>query len=640
MRKAVYDVEGNGLLTPTYDKKADVLHPPVNTIWCIVVCDLQTGEYFEYGPDGLIAGYKKLQEYDLIIAHNGMSYDKPALETLVGEPNNLGKLPTHGDSYIMSRLLYPPNGAPGGGHGIAAWGEFFKYPKIDFHEFDRYTEQMMIYCRRDVEINVKVYNYLLPLMKQDLAQAYLTELEFASLLMSQMRSGAVLDLEEHRNLVQLLVIAKAEAQDKLRDINPPGNTTVTKTPEYWFDPVTGIKYSKKGEVTGRGSTVIKERLRMGPYITKVKEFNPKSPQQLADYFINVRGYIPKKVTEKGNPSFGEEVLSKMPYPEAEAILDYNIASNRLSQVESWANFLYEGRVHGNINSMGAVTYRCTHSDPNLGAIPAIYKPFGLECRRCWCAPEGMVMTGTDAKGLELRTLANGLQPFDNGKYIERVLSGEIHNQNQELLGLPTRDEAKTIIYAFNYSAGLLKLGKLGESSDMLQDAAKEVSLPAMYISYLKENGWDTEENRHTAKIGSVVKRLLYENINGLEEFTDSLRQQLSRYGWVLGIDGRRIHVDQQYSILNRRLQSDGGIIMKYAMINHKRLIEAEGLILDRDWFYQFMVHDEYQCVHPPEHTELFQWAGNESIRMVTEQLNLHCPMDGESKTGANWSETH
>ena len=640
MRKAIYDVEGNSLMTPVYDKKLDVLSPPVSTIWCIVVYDLQTEEYLRYGPDELIEGYKKLQEFDLIIAHNGMSYDHPVLEQLIGEPNDLGPLPSKGDTYIMSRLLYAPNEAPGGGHGIAAWGEFFGIHKLDFKEFDRFSEEMLTYCERDVLINVKVYQYLLPRMKADLAQAYVTELEFASLLMSQMRSGAVLDPEEHEKLVQQLHIAKAEARDKLQGISPPGNTIVTRTREYWIDPVTNKKYSLKGEVTGKGSTAIKNRLEPGPYITKVKEFNPKSPHQLADYFINVRGYIPKKLTDKGNPSFGEEVLSKLPYDEAEWILDYNIASNRLSQVESWTNFQYNGRVHGNINSMGAVTYRCTHSDPNLGAIPAVYKPFGLECRRCWCAPEGMDMTGTDAKGLELRTLANGLAPFDGGKYIERVLSGEIHNQNQELLGLPTRDEAKTIIYAFNYSAGLLKLGKLGESSDLLQDAAKEVSLAPMYISYLKENGWDNPENRLLAKIGKVAKDLLLENIEGLTEFTDSLRRQKSRYGWVVGIDGRRIPVAQDYSILNRRLQSDGGIIMKYAMINHKNLIEASGLKLDRDWFYQFNVHDEWQAVHTPEWGEFFRTCGNRAIEMAGEQLGLVCPLAGDSKTGKNWAETH
>ena len=640
MRKCVYDIEGNGLLTPYWDDKASILRPPCSRIWCVVICDLESGEYFKYGPDENIEAYKKLQEYDLIIAHNGMSYDTPAMEKIVGEPNGLGPLPRTGDTYIMSRLLYPPQGAPGRGHGIGPWGEYFRFPKGDFHEFHMYSDEMMKYCVRDVEINVMVYKFLLPQMKSDLAQAYECELKFADLLMSQMRAGAVLDKDEHEKLTQMLMIAKAEAMDQLRDIDPPGNTTVLKTVEYWLDPETGTKYSKKGEIVGRGSGAIKDRLEPGPFIQKVKPFNPKSPNQLADYFINVKGYKPKKMTDNGNPSFGEEVLDKMPYPEAEHILNYNVASNRLSQVESWDKFEYNGRVHGNINSLGATTYRCTHSNPNLGAIPAIYKPFGLECRRCWAAPEGMAMTGTDAKGLELRTLANGLAPFDDGAYIRRVLSGEIHNQNQELLGLPTRDEAKTIIYAFNYSAGLLKLGKLGESSDKLQDAATEVRLPAMYVKYLSEQGWDTDENKHIAKIGSVVKKLLFENISGLDKLLDYLKKQNNQYGWLLGIDGRRIHVDQEYSILNRRLQSDGGIIMKYAMINHYDLITAEGLTLDKDWFYSFNVHDEWQATHPPEYGELFRTAGNRAIEMAGEQLGLTCPLAGDSKTGKNWAETH
>jgi hypothetical protein len=40
-----------------------------------------------------------------------------------------------------------------------------------------------------------------------------------------------------------------------------------------------------------------------------------------------------------------------------------------------------------------------------------------------------------------------LARYDGGKYIEVILNGDIHTHNQEAAGLPTRDAAKTFIYA-------------------------------------------------------------------------------------------------------------------------------------------------------------------------------------------------
>ena len=636
LKRAIYDIEGNGLLIPTLSKCKTILHPPVSIIWCIVIYDCQTRQYHKYGPDQVEDGYHKLQEYDIIIAHNGIGYDKPALEKVLG---HLGDLPQQGDTYIMSRLLWGPQDSPtpSGKHGMEAWGEFFGREKIEFSEFSFWQEEMLDYCVRDVEINVSTYNYIAPRMTKDLLPAYQQECMTTRLFVKQMLTGIHIDLDAHSALMQQLHIALAEAADKLSHINPPGNTTYLKTPEYYIDPATDLRYRIKGDAPNS----IRSTLVDGPLKKKVKPFNPNSTTQIGDYLTNVLGYKPKVYTEAGNPSFGADVLENLPYPEVEALGEYRIAADRLSQCEAWLRYTTdEGKIHGSINGIGAATYRCTHKNPNLANVPAARKPFGKECRAVFTAPPGKVLTGVDAKGLELRCLANGLYAFDGGKYMELVLSGEVHKRNQSILEVPTVDEAKTAIYAFNYGAGILKLGKIAKHSPGIQEEAKSVTLMPMYIKYLEENGWLNEENVLYAKMGMIVRKRLYADTEGLTDFVDSLKAEYDNQGYLTGIDGRRIPVEREHTILNRRLQSDGGILMKYALNINYNDISAAGYIYDDDWAYALNIHDEFQEWHDASETEFFQHTGKNAITKAGVHLGMVCPLEGSADTGINWSLTH
>jgi hypothetical protein len=101
----------------------------------------------------------------------------------------------------------------------------------------------------------------------------------------------------------------------------------------------------------------------------------------------------------------------------------------------------------------------THSDPNVncpkiqkGANKAILYGFeggyGYECRACFGPRPGWWQVGADASGLELRMLAHYMARYDDGEYIKVLLEGDIHEFNRVAAGLPTRDNAKTFIYAF------------------------------------------------------------------------------------------------------------------------------------------------------------------------------------------------
>ena len=73
---------------------------------------------------------------------------------------------------------------------------------------------------------------------------------------------------------------------------------------------------------------------------------------------------------------------------------------RLGMVSSWIDAVdKDDRIRGKVNTCGAVTGRMTHSSPNLAQVPAVYSPYGEECRELFTVEEGYKLVGMDASGL-------------------------------------------------------------------------------------------------------------------------------------------------------------------------------------------------------------------------------------------------
>lgn len=176
--------------------------------------------------------------------------------------------------------------------------------------------------------------------------------------------------------------------------------------------------------------------------TKLIPFNPNSRQQIGKRLMD-RGWKPTKMTETGRPKVDEKTIADCSVPEAALCVEYLTLEKRRSQIQSWLDAVEDdSRVHGSVNTNGAVTGRMTHFGPNMGQIPSKKKFLGAECRAVWVAEKPYVLFGFDASGLELRMLAHYMNDAD---YTVEVVSGDVHSKNQEAAGLPTRDDAKTFI---------------------------------------------------------------------------------------------------------------------------------------------------------------------------------------------------
>ena len=534
-------------------------------VFCVVAKDIDEGRVYTYAD--LNVGQCKflIEQADIIVMHNGVSFDAPVLKRLLDVHIPLDKIR---DTLILSRMLDPVRK---GGHSLEAWGNTLGYHKIDFNNFSQYSDEMLKYCIRDVEVTEKAYKALVPELKKFSPRSIRLEHQVRAIVDRQERNGFQLDLPKAMALQAKLSDESAKIRNELQEI---------------FPPITEIRISEK---TGK-------RLK-----DKVTVFNPGSRQQIAQR-LQEKGWKPHAYTEKGQAIVSEEVLEKVSdIPEAQAVAKYLTLEKRVSQIKSWIEAADEdGRVHGRVETLGAITNRMTHSSPNMAQVPASYKPYGKECRDVWTTGNNnYVLLGCDASGLELRMLAHYM---NDANFTREVVDGDVHTANQRAAGLPTRADAKTFIYAFLYGAGAAKIGKI-------------------------VNG--------TAKAGQKLIDTFLSNMPALKTLRSKI-DKLSGRGYLMGLDGRVLQVRSAHAALNTLLQGAGAIVCK-EWLKHI-IIQAEKRKLD----YKLVasIHDEYQFEVRKDQAEEFGEVTRTAMKLTEQSLNVRCPLDSEFQVGKSWADTH
>ena len=298
----------------------------------------------------------------------------------------------------------------------------------------------------------------------------------------------------------------------------------------------------------------------------------------------------------------EDVLSTIDMDEAKLISEYLLLQKRHTQIASWVEAAEtDGRVHGRVLTLRTVTGRMAHTSPNMAQVPAVYSPFGKECRSCWTVqnPETHSLVGTDASGLELRGLAHFM---DDQNFVNEILNGDVHTANQKMAGLQNRDQAKTFIYALMYGAGAAKIGLIVGG-----DAKTGENLISKFMSNMP-------------KFNLLKKKLT----------------EASESGMIRGLDGRLLHIRSEHASLNTLIQGSGAVICKQWLVQMIDKIQESGV----DAKLVASVHDEYQFEVANDDTEKFGESTNTAIKEVQDIYDLKCPLDSEFKIGKNWAETH
>ena len=586
-----------------FDIETDGFEQDATKIHCLVVKDTETARVYSWDSgsnEGRIAeGLKFIMDSnaDLIAGHNVIRFDIPVIKRLypwftIDKSKVI-------DTLVLSRLIYSDLRERDGGHveagrlptklwashSLKAWGYRLEMLKGEYGDeegaWDVFTPEMLEYCIRDVDVTETLYKRLTEVPYDPKAIELEHKVAWACASMSQ--SGWPFDRESAVNLYADLVEKREALKSEMQAT---------------FEPLIEERWSEK---TGK-------RLK-----DKITEFNPGSRDQIAYRLIKKYGWEPKEFTPGGKAKVDEDTLKGLGYPEAEKLADYFLLEKRIGQLaegeQAWLKLEKNGKIHGSINTNGAITGRCTHQAPNLAQVPAVRSPYGDRCRGLFTVPVGWSMVGCDLSGLELRCLAHFMAQWDGGDYSRELLTGDIHTANQKAAGLDTRDQAKTFIYAFLYGAGDEKIGSIvGKGREA----------------------------------GTKLKQKFLESTPALKNLRNAVANRVKERGYLIGLDGRRLAIRSQHAALNTLLQSAGALISKQWLVECMEAAEARGFKYgwEGDFTLLGYIHDE------------LQWAVRDSVaddfgKMVVGAaatagvfFNFRLPIDAEYKIGKTWADTH
>ena len=374
----------------------------------------------------------------VLVAHNSIRYDKPALEKILGIKIK-GKVV---DTLALSWYLEPQRKK----HGLGDWGEEFGIPKPKIDDWDNLSyEEYKHRCEEDVKINYqlweRLWKKLLTLYEGDEAEAwrlidYLTfKMECAA---EQEASKWKLDVEKCEEGLSTLTKEKEEKTCQLAAIMP-------KVKKYQKKIRPKKPYKKDGSLSSTGKkwfSLLEEGGFSEDYEGEVKVFsrvdepNPGSVPQIKDWLYSL-GWVPEtfkfvrhKVTgdvrqiPQINLEHGAGIcksIKKLYKKEAglEVLDGLSVLTHRISLLNGFMKAVdEEGCVKAEIQGL-TNTLRFKHAV--CVNLPGIDKPYGELIRGCLTAPEGYELCGADMSSLEDRTKQHYMWKFDRA-YVREMMT--------------------------------------------------------------------------------------------------------------------------------------------------------------------------------------------------------------------------
>ncbi len=379
------------------------------------------------------------------------------------------------------------------------------------------------------------------------------------------------------------------------------NTLMTQLEELRAQAQSLCAFIPKGEWTPKRDNKTLGYVADAP-MTRVQEFNPSSRDHIA-FLLKQKGWKPDKLTATGKPVIDEVSLNDLGTKEALLFRDILIVQKKLGMLSqgqnAWLKLVKNGRLHHSC-FIGAATHRMAHSTPNLAQVSS-----DKDCRELFITKPGWKLIDSDLAGIELRMFAHYLARYDDGRYADILLNGDIHQVNADKIGI-SRKQVKTVTYAFLYGASAKKVGTSydpGLSEDKAQSKGKE------------------------------IKQAFIDAIPGLDKLVKTAKK-VSESGKIRGIDGRYILVDKQHKALNFLLQGSAATIAKRWL-----LITCQGMAGIKHERYAF-VHDEQVLGAPPSLAPQVAEICKDSALKAGEYYKIRLPIAADANIGTNWSEVH
>lgn len=599
------------------DCETDNLLDGMTRLWCVQIGTPDGDDVTVYGDvehcDAPLAeGLERLRNAERVAFHNGIGFDFWAINKVA--PGTL-RFEQIVDTLVLARMTHIEERQ----HSLDEWGKRTGTMKGSFRgPYDVWTQEFAEYARQDIPAGRAVWHAVKHGLEWGGGLCYEIEAKAAYCVFLQERYGFRFDVPAaerlHADLAQELDDLRRQLREHFPDFRRE-HTFVPRATNSKYGYVKGVPFTKQW----------------------TDEFNPRSRQMIAEALMR-DGWQPVDHTPTGQPKVDEETLLSCGHPGAKLLVKYLQASKTLGailgqgkQARGYLQLVgQDGRIHGRVNTLGAVTWRMSHSNPNTANVAK-----DPRVRSLFIASPGMVLVGCDADGVQARFLAHYLHPYDDGLYTDRLLNGrkedgtDGHSLNLKVLkpyGLVSRDGAKTMLYATIFGAKPPKLWST------INEDRVEHGQPPIPAGPRNRTMWETGRNALAA---------LMQSMTGMEWLLEDVQAAGKERGWLKGIAGARVPISAPHAALVSLLQHGEAIAMKYALgIFEFEHMQPRGFVHGVDYGYCSNVHDEVQFECRPELADELGALFAECIAEAGRRLGTRCPLLGTVKIGANWQETH
>jgi DNA polymerase I-like protein with 3'-5' exonuclease and polymerase domains len=488
------------------------------------------------------------EEAKILIGHNIVRYDIPAVEKILGIKVTATLVDTLAVSWYINHTR--PK------HGLEGYGEYYNVKKPEITDWESLTKEEYAHrCNEDVKINVRLWRDL-DIKLSKLYPNVNHKWDLLTYLTFKMQCAAEqealkwkLDVDKANKYLAEWGDMKEDKIEQLAEAMPKRVLTkVQQRPK--------VMHKKDGSLSSHGERF--EELRkeyrqpenVQSFVVKTGEVrgNPSSPEQVKEWLYSI-GWVPRTFKfvrgsddqEKQIPQIRREgelcpsVKDLVSEDPAVSILDgLSVLSHRISVLKGMVEHEVDGYVQATVAGM-TNTLRFKHAKP-LVNIPSVEKPYGKEIRGCLTAPEGYVLCGADMTSLEDTTKRHYMKPLDPSYVAEMSKEGfdphldlakhagiitqediDKHNSGEKSLKA-LRKNYKVVNYSATYGVGAAKL-------------ARETGMTKKEAQKLLDAFWS--RNWSVQKVASTLrKRELFGGMwvqNPVSGFWYSLRSEKDRF---------------------------------------------------------------------------------------------------------------